>query len=84
MPYQFLGSGTLVYTQYTDNGRTLVAEPGGLYDPQPAAGAGEMPVPPADGQWGEWQEPPAGEPIKETPAPKGRAGKTAASAAKGE
>jgi len=74
VPYPYLGASTRIYVQYTEGGLTLVADPGGIYDPVPAQGAPEdLAVPPADGLWGPEMK----------AAPKGRAGKAAAAAAGG-
>jgi len=74
VPYPYLGGSTRIYVQYTDGGYTLVADPGGIYDPVPAQGAPEdLAVPPADGLWGPAMK----------PAPKSRAPRAAAAAAEG-
>ena len=89
MPYLFLGTTGLSYTQYLDTtaGRMLQAQPGGTYDMQPVPGAGGLPVPPGDGLWGPHTAPeqPADQPdsappgAHDQPAPKG--GKTTKPAA---
>ena len=52
MPFSFSGDQALIYPSYIDNatGRTLTAQPGGIYDMR-AAGSMGYPVPPADGRW---------------------------------
>jgi hypothetical protein len=62
MPYPYLGTAPRVYPAYLDltADKTLDALPGGQYWMAPAQGAGGLPVPPGDGLWGEWQDPPDG------------------------
>jgi hypothetical protein len=54
--YPYTGDTPLTYTQYLawdgENLATLFAEPGGSYDVRVAPGW-DLPVPPADGRWGE-------------------------------
>ena len=52
--FPFLGYDTRLYTQYIDNeaDSTLIALPGESYDMRPA-GSRDLPVPPADGLWGD-------------------------------
>lgn len=52
MKYRFGGDQITTYTQYLDveTARTLVAVPGEVHNVIPAAGAGDLPVPP-DGRW---------------------------------
>jgi hypothetical protein len=79
-----------MYSQFLDGatGKTLCAEPGGLYDIAPAAGSEGMVIPPDDGQWGAERDTPKDAPKKSSTetkaAPKGRAGSSAAPAAKGD
>ena len=51
--YRFGGDAVTTYAEYIDaeQARTLVAEPGGIYDIAPARGhARDLPMPP-DGRW---------------------------------
>jgi hypothetical protein len=50
----FTGTETLTYSQYLDvqAGHTLVAQPGGEYEIEPASGYPyPLPEPPGDGRW---------------------------------
>ncbi len=53
MPHAYLGSDHRLYLDYADaaTGRTLEVAPGGSYEMCPREPG--MPVPPADGRWGE-------------------------------
>lgn len=82
MPYPFTGSDARTYPQYRDlaTDRPLTASPGGSYDMAPV-GLYDLPVPPADGNWGpDTAAPPppppppaAGPPPAATTAPSGAA-----------
>jgi hypothetical protein len=76
MPYPFLGVTGRSYVQYldTDTGRMLITEPGGTYTMQPVPGAGNVPVPPGDGLWGDettLDTKPAAQPPAQISAPPG-------------
>jgi hypothetical protein len=66
--YPFLGVTSRVYPQFIDNDAdsTLIAAPGLSYDMRPA-GSRDLPVPPADGLWGDAEDP--APPAGEDPAP---------------
>ena len=86
MRYPFLGTSGRMYGQFLDSatGKTLQAEPGGVYDMVPAAGQEDMTVPPQDGLWGPALSAPKTAASKDKAAPKGRAANGAAAAAKGD
>lgn len=64
--YPYLGTDLRFYGQYQTPDGPLWAHPGGSYDMWPVPGAGDPPVPPGDGRWGE----PAPEPQAAEPAHK--------------
>ncbi len=86
MRYSFLGTSARMYSQFLDGatGKTLCAEPGGVYDMTPASGCEGMTVPPADGQWGPELDAPKGVTETKAAAPKGPAASSAATAAEGD